>query len=286
MVDVFVHIHKTGGTTLNNQILRHNYAPSEILDLHRPLTAEASARIFNELPTEKQCATRLITGHFDFGIHAYIGRPCRYFALLRNPVARVISLYYFIRQTWLGGVFLRTRGYNTEDVESLSLKEFIEAGLFSEVDNGQTRMISGLGSEVPYGACTSYMLHHAIENIENHFSVVGVTEQFDESLILMVDHHEWSRLLYARTNVNKSKPKRDRIPEEDIEAVQAYNELDLELYDYVSRRLKQRLERRQGIAKKLSLFRFVNQNIYQPYRGLINRARQFKHQLWNPQDGG
>ncbi len=40
-----------------------------------------------------------IAGHFHYGIHTYLKRPCRYITIIRDPVDRVISLEAHIRRT-------------------------------------------------------------------------------------------------------------------------------------------------------------------------------------------
>jgi len=40
-----------------------------------------------------------IAGHFHYGIHQYVNRPCRYITIIRDPVDRVISLEAHIRRT-------------------------------------------------------------------------------------------------------------------------------------------------------------------------------------------
>jgi hypothetical protein len=65
------------------------------------------------------------------------------------------------------------------------VKDYISSGLTVWVDNGQTCMLSGAGESVGFGKCSHDMLETAKRNIETHFAVVGLSECFNEALILL-----------------------------------------------------------------------------------------------------
>ena len=41
---------------------------------------------------------RYLSGHVPFGVHRVFDRPARYITVLRNPVERVVSSFYFQKQ--------------------------------------------------------------------------------------------------------------------------------------------------------------------------------------------
>ena len=65
---------------------------------------------------------------------------------------------------------------------------------------GQLGAISG-DLDTPFGACTSDMLERAKRHIEERFSFVGITERFDESLVLLRRTFAWKPPYYVAANV-------------------------------------------------------------------------------------
>ena len=81
----------------------------------------------------------------------------------------------------------------------------------------------------------------AKKNIEQHFSVVGLMERFDESLMLLKQHLGWKIPFYQPQNVNKKRPQ-EEADREVIKVIERTNELDLLLYEYVKERFEQQVE--------------------------------------------
>ncbi len=162
---------------------------------------------------------RAVIGHFWFGLHQEVERPSTYITMLRNPIDRVSSLYYYAKIN-----------------ETMTLDEFMDQPPFKEVDNDQTRRIAGV--DPPIGECDRAMLEQAKEHLRRHFSVVGTTERFDESLLLLKRKLGWNKeiISYPR-NVNTARPETRSLSPKTIEAIRKRNELDLELWEYASQLL-------------------------------------------------
>ncbi|MFC1715270.1 sulfotransferase family 2 domain-containing protein [Candidatus Poribacteria bacterium] len=227
-VILYLHIPKTGGTTLNTCIydqwsadedyraedgwLRSGIYYYPIGFLKDP-NASVPSNIARALGRED---IRAVLGHFCFGVHQFVKRPWTYITLLRNPVDRVLSLYYHLK---------------THEGLVVSIDDFVTNPPYREVDNDQTRRISGIEPEI--GECSSFMLKKAKENLRKHFSVVGVTERFDEALILSKRAFGWSSVpRYFPQFVNKDRSSRASLSQKIIDAVIERNELDLQLYKF------------------------------------------------------
>jgi hypothetical protein len=164
----------------------------------------------------------------SYGLHRYCDRYT-YIALFRDPVDRVVSYYYYIIKQpghYLHNIVLANR---------MRLEEFVSAGLSTEFDNIQTRQISGIEG-VPYGTCTEKMLETAKLNLIRQYAVAGLTERFDETIILMKRHFGWSYPLYVRRHVQTNRPVRDKIPESTIKLIEQTNALDVELYRFAAKK--------------------------------------------------
>jgi hypothetical protein len=222
---LFLHIPKAGGQTLGELVYAHTRAETEsendVLKAgvayltygflkERPLAVPEYA-----LPLLRRPDLRAVIGHFWFGLHEHVTRPSVYVTALRDPVERVLSLYYYTRLH-----------------DSITLDEFIADPPFREVDNDQTRRIAGVDPEI--GGCTPAMLRTAKENLRR-FAVAGTIERLDEMLLLLWRRLGWNRsvVCYPR-NVNPERPTASSLPRATIEAIRKRNELDFELWRYAS----------------------------------------------------
>ena len=225
---IFLHIPKAAGTTLHD-ILERQYAREEIFNIVGPRDVREKA--LGSLPESERRRLRLVKGHMHFGVHEYLPNPSTYITVLRHPVERVISHYYYVRRT------PRHYLYETVVGDDLSLEQYVFDQVSLELNNGQVRTIYGAKHvDVPYGACTPEMLTAARANLREYFSVVGLAERFDETLLLMQQQLGWRRSpVYVRKNVTKSRRARADVPASVIRRIEADNALDLELYEEESK---------------------------------------------------
>lgn len=245
---IFLHLMKTGGHTLH-KLLRHRYdATCRFYYSQKPGRTLAD---FQALTVEQRDRLRFIHGHLDFGFHEMLNQPCTYITLLRHPIKRIISLYYF--------VYYHPSRYDPVKNPPLSFQEYISPERIL-VDNGQTRKIAGKASkDFPFGGCTSELLDIAKRNLRDRFLMVGITERFDESLVMLRQLIGIKTLLHTRANTNPAKPQSDPLSEEDIQLAIAHHQLDLELYDYGNQLLDQQIASLgESFQRELTLFRNAN----------------------------
>lgn len=237
---IFLHIPKTGGSTLD-AIIDANYPPDTVFSVQSPIRDSLAA--FRALPKAERGRLRVVRGHGVQGLHRELDQPCAYATLLRDPVDRVLSQYYFIRES--------TNHPRHRDLQARgsTLLEYLRAGLNPQADNGQVRSISGVGDgtgeEVPFGSCTRAMLDDARRRLETEFALVGVTECFDEFLALAGRTLGWRHCHYVRRKVTRSRPLAATLSPEERAAVDACTQLDRELYATARRRAAE-LRRQQG----------------------------------------
>lgn len=258
---IFLHIGKTAGTTIR-QILRKQYSPAETLLIRsRPLradrpedrpTRESTIAYFASLPDFQRARPSLVLGHTIYGLHRHIPRPARYITLLRDPVGLTISQYNYVA---------RNPNHPLHDEASYrSLEAFVTSGVTLEADNSQTRAIAG-DTTTPFGGCTEAMLTSAKSHIEEHFSVAGLVERFDESLLLLQRALGWTNPYYVPANVTA---KKGPVTDEVLALIRDQNRLDLELNAWATERLDEAIAESPGFAEDLERFRRSNRR-YAPW---------------------
>jgi hypothetical protein len=262
---IFLHLPKTGGVTLR-RALRWKYAP-ELLNFE---TLTKPAEALGEVPLSERRSARVLTGHLHYGVHDYIPQRCEYITLLREPIARVVSYYYYILKHpkhWRHAELVRS---------GMGLDEFVRTSPERGVENDQTRMLSGAGAgELDAGSLDRKALEQAKRNLER-FLVVGLTERFDESFILIRRALGWKFPLYETANV-ATGPKPASATA--LESIRERNQLDLELYEHARGLFSAAIEHHgESLQREVAVFRALNRvparvrlHTRAPVRNLLRR---------------
>ena len=208
----FMHITKTAGGTIKSML------------------RDARAGVRFHYPNEKtydpdlrySLATNILYGHYIFGAHKAMGQAPNYAGFLRDPVARAVSHFHHLHNVDKGrlGALARQHG---------GIEDFVANARHWEMDNFQTRVISGIGNDVKYGKLTPADLKLAMDNLDRYFRVIGIFEDLKASLIRLQGFvPEISQNL---PHVNKGKYKKD-LPASTTEKLAELNRYDQILYDY------------------------------------------------------
>jgi sulfotransferase famil protein len=218
---IFLHIPKTGGLTLS-KIALQNYSPNAIyrIDGSRP---QESQEEFRNLPDTRKMEIDFLEGHLSFGIHEYTPKPSTYMTILRDPIDRVISAYYYMLTT-------HDHPFHERTNEFKSIEEFLESKTFNFINNGQVRLLSD-SDNLNYGECPKELVDIALLNLRNHFSFVGLLERFDDYLVSCYKNLDWSYPVYTKVNVTKHRPKKNQISDKARKIIANHNVLDIELYE-------------------------------------------------------
>lgn len=124
----------------------------------------------------------------------------------------------------------------------------------------------------PDEPCTEQMLLKAMENIQRHFPVVGLTERFDESLLLIKHQLGWRTCFYTTMNITSKKQTENNYDQGNLDSVRDANQMDLKLYEFAQNRLQEQIdERGPDFAKQLIAFRRHN-SIYNRTCGSVFRS--------------
>jgi Galactose-3-O-sulfotransferase len=233
---IFLHIPKTAGTTLN-RIIEWQYNPLSIFTVD-PHHIRATTERFATFPEQRRRRLRVIRGHLLFGIHELIPQNSTYITLLREPVSRVLSSYNFILRRPLHPLHRKLKR------EHIGPKEFIQ--LIPHAQNLQCRFIAGIGKA---GACDDGILHMAKENLRRYFRVVGLSERFHDSLLLMAAEFGWKVPVYKSRKVATVRPTVDSAV---TEMIREHNRFDIELYQFARELFEESMERNSEAIDEIS----------------------------------
>ena len=194
---IFVHLYKTGGTTLN-RIIEWEYKLHRICSVEPTWWQWSYQRIMRWSPA-RLGRMDVFKGHMPFGLHRLLRRPANYITFLREPIERAISDYYFAR---------RFKPHpNHRAALHLTLEEYF---LQKHEHNLQSRILAGPNShELFPSVCDAAILAAAKENLVRQFVVVGLTERFDETLALLKVVLGWRVKRYRAFRVSHNRiPRR------------------------------------------------------------------------------
>lgn len=213
---IFLHVPKTAGTTLN-RLIEWEYPITQMYSVD-PVLFEWSAAHLWKLPRQRLARTRMFKGHMLFGLHAVLPQPATYITVLRDPVERVLSAYYYMRTYKLHPFYWKLRK------EKWSLEDYVER---TQRDNVQCKIMAGAEY---HGPSTPEIFETAKQNMNRHFSVVGLSERFEESLALMKLRFGWQLKSYSAFNVTRSRPKKGDLSQSTLDLIVERNSFDVELY--------------------------------------------------------
>ncbi len=268
---IFFHIPKTGGQTLST-IIEHQYRPDAIFKTD-PERHWESLKQLKQLPEMERRKFKAIVGHMNFGVHEFLPQPSTYITVLRDPVDRIVSYYYYVLQ--YSGHYL----HDTVTLHHMSLKDFISNEISLELDNFQTRVLSGKekgGSTIPFGQCNAETLECAKQDLRDYFGVVGLVEKFDETIVLMQKILGWKTPFYVKRNVTRNRPTKEDVSKDTLKVIEKHSELDIELYRY-AKGLFEELIQQQSPSFNREVTKFKSKNNLYYY--LYPTVRRVKHVL-------
>lgn len=229
---IFMHIPKCGGTTLTSILTE---AVPE--DRRFPVDGRdvaGSRHALAALADAERRRVDLLFGHLSYGWHELLApRQARYFTIVREPVSRVVSHYNYVRA--------HEKHYLHSPVMEgkMSVADYVESGVTTEVNDGQVRQISGVEdivqaaygrSGVGYGSDHASLLYRALGNVKSHFLLVGLLERFDESMRLLQRLTGLRIGSYRPKNATRSPTAVTALSAAEVEIVRRFNREDCELY--------------------------------------------------------
>jgi hypothetical protein len=234
-VILFLHIPKTAGSTVQ-VFFEQQMRPSQWFTLSSP---DPFAEYAN-LPAEVKRTHRVVKGHMPFGIHATIARPTQYVTVVRDPIDRIVSNYYYTRTY--------PAHYLYREATRMTLEEFATSRLSVEMDNLQVRLLAGCPDQ-PYGTLGAAELERAKAHLESHFAVVGHQGDLPAFFTAVSKRFGLRNIGVRPENVTPQRPTLAEIPSGVKQAIERQNELDVELYRFVMKTQPERFRWRSLVAR-------------------------------------
>ncbi|WP_319779781.1 sulfotransferase family 2 domain-containing protein [Maridesulfovibrio sp.] len=255
----FLHIPKTAGTTLNH-IFAAKFPEETICSVY----TKEEIDYFKGITAKDMEHIQLVQGHifvhnFDDFFSGFLGKYA--FTFLRDPVSRVVSEYNFLR-TWPGHHL-----YHYLNTEKITLTEYVSSQRPELIYRGKDLMTRSLcGAEGTGGS----MLERAKKNLQK-MHLFGITERFDESLLMLKRMMNLENVLYEKRNVRR---KKSEITDDEVAVVKEYNQSDIELYDFACRLFEQRVsDLGTDFKQELNFFKKMNER-YQRIADLLMQKNE------------
>jgi hypothetical protein len=185
-------------------------------------------------------------GHMPFGLHRILPREANYITVLREPVERVISDYYFAR---------RFKGHrNHRAALRMTFEEYYRE---KHEHNLQSRILAGPDSDELFPSkCDAAILAAAKESLASQFVVVGLTERFDETLALLKVVLGWKVKRYRSFRVADNRIAKEQIAPGTLALIREWERFDIALYDYAVVLFKKAIaEHRKAVDTELLTIR-------------------------------
>lgn len=244
---VFVHVPKTAGTTFQT-VLSRVFQGATTCPVY-PGWEVARPGVLAR-PWDSKIA--LVGGHFPYGLHAdpdmkpLLSEKVDYITFFREPVARVVSHFNHVR-------YAGEPGHREIVAEYPTIEKFIE---HPWARNVQTNYLLGFGLQFDDDPEAAIRAGKAV--LRSRFKVVGLSERFDESLILCAEAFGWELPAYAPANRAADRARALRVEDLDesvVARIRAANRCDLALYQYAQTLFDKRRARVPDFQAKLDRYR-------------------------------
>ncbi|HVJ86988.1 MAG TPA: sulfotransferase family 2 domain-containing protein [Caulifigura sp.] len=220
---LFDHLPKCAGTTVGGYLHSQYPAPAIFqIDGSQP---QASVRQFREMSAAKRFRYRLICGHLAHQLLDVVTPDTLALTILREPVDRIISHYYYVRRQPTHYLHRRVMD------DDIALEDYASHELSLELSNWYTAHYSGWTieqvNESPQAA-----LNLAYDTVTERYDIIGFQDALPEAMAA-VGLAAGLATSFENAYLNKTA-KRDRLSDVSEVArtrIADANSLDIELYE-------------------------------------------------------
>lgn len=229
-----VSINKNCTSTIRD-LLQRNYGDSlaEFLIQGRRCAASFEAKTADSADPDiqdaigwiraRQTSLACVSINIPYGMHRRLSRRVRYFTILREPVDRCVSYWYWAyTNRAMGNLWSRL------SAARLDLSDLLTAGVGLQFFNDQTRFITGR----PQIHLGQQDLHEAMRVIEQGQIAVGTVASLGEDIPLLARQLGWPDASIGHLNEG-DRSRESVLPERTRRAFRTINDIDIRLYDWL-----------------------------------------------------
>jgi hypothetical protein len=238
---LFIHIRKTAGSSLRG-LLTNLFPVNRVLSNAHSVSG----------PQEPGDAI-FATGHVSFDYVRRFAVPPTIFTVIREPVSLCLSAYHFFRSNdehffralaadWTDAEYQSRRRF-TDRARHLDMLRFLveeEAVARAWLSNIQVRQLAG-DSCVGLTDADPRLLETALVNLRT-CGLAGIVERLDDTVWLLGQVMNWGRLGPLQHLNRTIRPETPEVDPRCIEILQAWNMLDLRLYQEACRLFELKLQ--------------------------------------------
>jgi len=225
---LFHHVGRTGGACINDILVRMQEATG--IPLIIPNQEQA---ISDNPPWAGRQAPLVISAHHTFGLHERIDGDSGYFGLMRDPYKHFLAKVllwdeYKTESNHMAGVWERFE----RKIDGIREKAgHCNSQTYEHATYFEDKPLPYTSPENLEGTNPGDLFSKAVENIEDRFFFVGITELLEESLFVLFDMIGIKKTLMWRPGLYTHwRPSKDELPIRIYKKISALLEADLDLY--------------------------------------------------------
>lgn len=262
---IFHHIPKTAGTTLYS-VFDSQFSGKIHTISGNQLEHEQSLNDFIHAGEDYKSSIELLKGHRLYGVHHHLPQPCAYITVVRDPAKRFFSSYFQM---------LKVKPELPERLafieHKMTLEEYVEKGDIYFGYNSQIKSFLNLFD--PKLEITKDHLNQALEIAKRDFLLIGITERFYETVVLLNQIRGIHITHFSSRNVGFNY-KSEEISSELIKRYDELNSMDRAFYVELEKMFQAKIDSIPGFEMLLSEFKIQHER--------INRRMKLKNQLLKP----
>lgn len=225
---IHIHIPKTAGTSLRESLAaaQPDWRIEQLID-------PAPERVSPEIDA--------VSGHFSYEDACRYGDPRQFVTVLRHPIDRFMSIYFFWRQLYANDVE-RTR--KTTLAHKLPLREFARAfdepELVSELYNrtcwqlhSSFRLLKRYEARESRGLGSDALASEVLENLRS-FAVVGFQDRYGDFVAALNARFDLD-IANRKINVTERRSGVEDLTHTEISAILPWVEADMAVYTAATR---------------------------------------------------